>query len=432
MLDIKFIRENKSAVKDSVTIRGAAVDIDELLNLDKKRLDLLKDAETLRSQLKISGKPDKSQLKKLQTIKNQFAKKEAALHEITDRWKELLSAVPNVVAPDTPRGGEKANHVVKNWGRTDQFDFQAKDHLQLNIDQKLFDLEAGAKAAGNKFYYLKHRLVKLEMALVSMALEYLEKEGFEFLAVPHLVNTNVARGTGFLPRGEERQIYEIQGHNLHLIATAEMPLTAYHMDEIIDLTQPKLYASLSPCYRVEAGAYGKFAKGLYRVHQFDKLEMYVFCQPKVAEKQLHKLIGLEEKICQLLEIPYRLVRIASAELSAPAYEKYDLEYWSPADNNYRELTSCSNCTDFQARRLNVRYRDESSQLYYANTLNGTVLTSSRTIIALLENHQKADGSIVIPKALQPYYGSKILWSDSTLLGVTTLLTKILKFISPKN
>ena len=227
------------------------------------------------------------------------------------------------------------------------------------------------------------------------------------MAVPHMVNTRTASGTGYLPRGEERQIYKIEGEDLNLIATAEMPITGFHADEILNGDQlPLLYAGLSPSYRMEGGAYGKYNKGLFRTHQFNKLELYVFCKPEESEEWHQKLIQMEEELCQALEIPYQLVRIAAGDLGGAAYKKYDINYWSPFDSEYRELMSCSNVTDYQARRLNIRFRNQEGKTEFVHTLNGTAAAMSRIPIALIENHQNKDGSVTLPKVLVPWMGGK--------------------------
>jgi seryl-tRNA synthetase len=249
--------------------------------------------------------------------------------------------------------------------------------------------------------------VQLELAVFQLGLQMAAKYGFIPMTVPHMVNDRTASGTGFLPRGEERQIYKVEGEDLNLIATSEMPITGYHADEILAEEQlPTLYAGLSPAYRMEAGAYGKHSKGLYRVHQFNKLELYVFCKSEDSAEWHDKLVKLEEEICQALEIPYQLVRIAAGDLGGPAYKKFDLNYWSPVEGTYRELMSCSNVTDYQARRLNIRYRDADGQTKFVHTLNATAAAFSRVAIALIENHQQADGKVSVPQALQPFMGGK--------------------------
>lgn len=405
MLDIRFIREHPEEVKESVRRRGLKLDIDELLRLDKERVSLQQNSDNLRAQLKTSGRPTETELKKLQAAKAEFEKVNKDYNEANEKYHKQLWQVPNLIADGTPEGGEEANRPEKTVGDKTKFDFKTLDHLELNERLDFVDFEAGSKVAGSRFYFLKDRGVRLEWAVNTLAMKLLREEGFAMMAVPHLVTEKVLDGTGFSPRGEEDQIYKIEGEDLHLIATAEISLTGMLAGDIIELDKPQKYAGFSPCYRKEAGAYGKYSKGLYRVHQFDKLEMYIFCRPEESEQLLESILAVEEKLCQMLEIPYRVVRIAAGDLSSPAYKKYDIEYWSPASEDYRELTSCSNCTDYQARRLNIRYRAADGKLAFVHTLNGTAVTSSRSLIALIENHQTKDGVITIPKALQEYYGS---------------------------
>jgi seryl-tRNA synthetase len=273
----------------------------------------------------------------------------------------------------------------------------------------LLDFERGAKVAGNKFYYVSGSLARLEMALTNMAMDFVIKQNFVPILVPHLVNGRVIDGTGFTARTkEEEQIYKVEGEDLHLIATSEIPLTALHMDEILDEKDlPKLYAGYSPAYRKEAGAYGKHSRGLFRVHQFNKVEMYVFCKPEDSEQWHQKMVEIEEKICRQLNIPYRVVRIAAGDLGAAAYKKYDVEYWSPAERAYRELMSCSNVTDYQARRLNIRFKNSSGETEFVHTLNGTAAATSRLMIAIIENFQTEGGRVSIPVALRPYMDGEL-------------------------
>lgn len=412
MLDIQFIRENSKLVQEKAEQKNIKVDIDKLLNLDEKRRKLLTEAETIRarrnslaSQTK-NQKPDAKQIAEGKDLKEKIAKLEAELDPIEAEFSELLWSVPNVMPDDTPLGGEGANKPEKQWGETKKNE-DTKDHLAWGEERGLIDFERGAKVAGNKFYYLKGDLVRLELAVFQLGLQLATKHGFMPMTVPHMVNTRTASGTGFLPRGEERQIYKIEGEDLNLIATAEIPITGYHADEILNEKDlPVLYAGLSPAYRLEAGAYGKHSKGLYRVHQFNKLELYVFARPDESEDWHQKLLALEEELAQALEIPYRIVRIAAGDLGAPAYKKFDLEYWSPVDNTYHELMSCSNVTDYQARRLNIRYRDESGKTNFVHTLNATAAAFSRVAIALIENHQNKDGKVALPKAVQPFMDGK--------------------------
>ena len=407
MIDIRQLREHPDQYRQSAHQRGVKVDIDRVLALDKQRVNRIGQVDDLRAKLNVKGKPTADQLKSLHTTKEELEVQEAELQTVTAEFEALVSEIPNLVADGTPEGGEESNREEKTWGEAEKK--TVVDHLTLAESKDWLDFERGAKVAGSKFYFTKGALVKLELALVRMITEKLERHGFTLMQVPHLATTRIMAGTGFNPRGEERQIYEIKDDDLNLIATAEIPLTGYHADEIIDPVQlPLLYVGYSPSYRTEVGAYGKHSKGLFRVHQFNKLEMYVFCQPETSEEWHHKLIEVEEEICQDLEIPYRLVRIAAGDLGAPAYKKYDVEYWSPAEGTYRELMSCSNCTDYQARRLSIRTRDEDGKPRFLHTLNGTAAAFSRMPVAILENHQTADGEVRVPIALQPYYGAETL------------------------
>ncbi|HSH31355.1 MAG TPA: serine--tRNA ligase [Candidatus Saccharimonadales bacterium] len=409
MIDIKHLRENPTAYQDSADLRGVSVNIGKLLELDRERVELIGQVEKLRSELNVSGKPTPEQLTKLQETKAALEKLQSQLAQTDEAYLDLLLRVPNLIAEGTPEGGEEANREEKTWGEAKKPDFEVADHLTLSERNDWLDFERGAKVAGSKFLFLKGAAVKLERAVMHLAMDITEQASFTLISVPHLVTERMVAGTGYLPRGEEHQIYKIEGEDLNLIATSEIPITGYHADEIINPANlPLCYAGISPSYRVEGGAYGKYSKGYYRVHQFNKLEMYVFCRPQDSEAWHGKLLDLEEQICQKLEIPYRLVRIAAGDLGAPAYKKFDVEYWSPVEEKYRELMSCSNCTDYQARRLNVRTRSSEGKTEFVHTLNGTAIGFSRIFIALLENHQTADGKVKLPKALQPYYGGSEL------------------------
>lgn len=408
MLSPAFIRENIDEVRASISRRGMSVDLDRWIKLDLRRSELIPTVESARSKLKIAGKPTNEQLASLQRDKQALNRHEEELKYIESEWQRLLEDIPNIIAENTPQGGEDASEQIRVGGKHPEFDFEPKDHLMLNEKLQFIDFESGAKVAGSRFYFMRGRGVRLWDAVQTLAKQELMRRGFELMYVPHMVNARVAAGTGFLPRGEERQIYKAEGEDLNMIATAELPLTGYAMDSILDLSRPQLLAASSPCYRLEAGTYGKFSKGLYRVHQFEKLEMYIYSQPSQSDALLEEILAIEEALCQQMEIPYRVIRIADGDLSAPAYKKYDVEYWSPVDNMYRELTSCSNCTDYQARRLNIRYRDSDGALVHPHTLNGTAATSSRTLIAILENHQTKDGQVRLPKALADIYGGDTL------------------------
>jgi len=417
MLDIRFIREHAEEVQEKSKQKGYAVDVEELLNLLDRGQPLTQEVEKLRSDrntnsfIEITGdvmnvKPTPEQIAKGKEIKQKLDGLENELTQLNNRIKTLYESIPNIFPDDTPLGGEDNNQEIKKWGDTKPKDFEPQDHLTWGEERGLIDFERGAKVAGNKFYFLKGPLVELELAITQLGMELAKKHGFTPMMVPHLVNTRTLEGAGFSAKGEEKQIYKVEDEDLNLIATAEIPMTGYHADEILpDANLPIKYAGLSPAYRVEGGAYGKYNRGLFRTHQFNKLELYVFCKPEESEDWHQRMVALEEEFCQLLEIPYRVVRIAAGDLGAPAYKKFDVEYWSPIDKSYRELISCSNVTDYQARRLNVRYKNSEGRTEFVHTLNGTLAAMSRIPIAIIENFQDAAGNVSVPKALQPYmYG----------------------------
>lgn len=411
MLDIQFIRDHADEVAKQAKAKGYDVDVPKLLKHDDERRELLGQVEDLRRQRNELAaatkgqKPSEEQVAKGKQLKEKVAALEDKLRAVDETFTALWKEIPNVTPDDTPQGGEENNRVEKQWGEPVKAD--VIDHLTWGEQRGLIDFERGAKVAGNKFYYLKGDLVRLELAIFQFGLQLAAKYGFTPMTVPHMVNRRAVEGTGFMAKGDEKQIYKIEDEDLHLIATAEIPITAYHADEILDADNlPLLYVGLSPAYRMEAGAYGKHSRGLYRVHQFNKLELYVFCKPKDSEQWHQKLVELEEEFCQALQIPYQLVRIAAGDLGQPAYKKFDIEYWSPADKAYHELTSCSNVTDYQARRLNIRYRDEAGKTSFVHSLNGTAAAFSRLCIALIENHQAKDGSVDVPKALRPFMGGQ--------------------------
>jgi len=410
MLDIRYIRDNPKEVQQSIARRGLVMDVEELLAVDTTRRRLIAELEVVQASRNAiasqgkNAKPSSDQISQGKELKSQHEALELELNNTLAHYNELLSEVPNIIAEGTPDGDEENNQEIYKWGNTD-LGFEPKDHLEISELYNLYDFEAGAKVSGNKFYFTRHKAVKLWQAIQLATQEIVEAAGFELISVPHLVSTDIAAGSGFLPKGEENQNYLDKEQNLVLIATSEIPITGLHSNEVLELDSAIKYAGISPCYRLEAGAYGKFSKGLYRTHQFDKLEMYVFCRADQSDATLQAILKIERQICEQFEIPYRVVRIAAGDLSTPAYEKYDVEYYSPVDGRYRELTSCSNCTDFQARNLNIRYRDEAGKLAFAHTLNGTAVVSSRMPIAILENHQTADGKIKLPKPIAKYYGA---------------------------
>ncbi len=407
MLDINFIRKNQELVTKSAQEKGYRVDIPELLKLDDERRSLLQKVDELRRQRnEVSskmgkGKPAPEVLAEAKRIKSELAAEEPQLDEIEKKLKDLLKQVPNIIFDDVPLGGEECSVEIKSWGgqKTD-----GVDHLDYALSRDWVDFERGAKVAGAKFYYLKNGLALLENALLQFGLKKVTEHSFNFMTVPDMVSSKVLEGCGFNPRSSEQSDeYYIEGEDLAMIATAEMPLTGYYMDEILDEKDlPICFAGYSACFRKEAGAYGKHTRGLFRVHQFNKLEMYVFCLPEQSKDMHEKIRAIEEEIWQELGIPYRVINIAAGDLGAPAAKKYDIEYWSPVDQKYRELTSCSNCTDFQARSLNIRVKREDGTLEVVHTLNGTAISLARTMVAVIENYAQKDGKLKVPEVLKPY------------------------------
>ena len=413
MLDINFIRENLDLVQKSAKEKGYTIDIKKVIELDDSRKSVLQETEELRrkrneiaAKMK-GGKPDPKLIEEGKTVKEQLVSLEEKLASAEKDLKSVAKTIPNIIFEDVPLGGEECSVEVASWGGKKPAE-EGVDHLDYAISRGWVDFDRGAKVAGAKFYYLKDELALLENALIQYGIKKVTEKGFHFITVPDLVSSKVLEGTGFCPRtSEQSDEYYIEGEDLALIATAEIALTGYHMDEIIDEKDlPICYAGLSACFRKEAGSAGKHTRGLFRVHQFNKLEMYVFCLPEKS-KEMHETIrGIEEEIWQELGIPYHVINIAAGDLGFPAAKKYDIEYWSPIDQTYREITSCSNCTDFQARNLNIRVRRNDGKIEVLHTLNGTAVSLARTMVAMIENYAKMGEKMKIPEALRPYLNNK--------------------------
>ena len=411
MLDVKFIRENLELVEKSAKEKGYKIDVKKVLELDDERKAKLTEVEDLRrerneiaAKMK-GGKPAPELIEKGKKVKDELVKKEEALNKVETEVKELVKRVPNVIFDDVPLGGEECSVEIKKWGENHE---SGVDHLDFAVSRDWVDFERGAKVAGAKFYYLKGELALLENALLQYGISKVLEHGFTYMTVPDMVSSRVLEGCGFNPRSSEQSDeYFIEGDDLAMIATAEMPLTGYHMDEIIDEDKlPLFYAGYSACFRKEAGTYGKYTRGLFRVHQFNKLEMYVFCLPEKSKEMHEKILAIEEEIWQGLGIPYRVINIAAGDLGAPAAKKYDMEYWSPVNQKYQEITSCSNCTDFQARAVNARVRRKDGSVEFVHTLNGTAIPFARALVVLLENYATPDGKLKIPEVLRPYLNNK--------------------------
>lgn len=407
MLDIRFIRENAELVQKSADDKRYKVSVADVLKVDEEKRGLQQQVDNLRAerndiaaQMK-GGKPDPKLIAQGKEIKSKLAELEEQLKKVDARLTDGINSLPNIIFDDVPMGGEEDSVPVAEWGECKS---SGVDHLDYAISRNWVDFERGAKVAGAKFYYLKNELALLENALLQYGLHKVIAHGFTYMTVPHMVNGRVLTGTGFAPRtSEQSDEYFIEKEDLGLIATAEMSITGYHMDEILNEKDlPLLYAGYSPCYRKEAGAAGKHTRGLFRVHQFNKLEMYAFCLPEQSKEIHEKIRGVEEEIWQELGIPYRVVNIAAGDLGAPAAKKYDIEYWSPHDQTYRELTSCSNCTDFQANTVNTRVRLADGTIENVHTLNGTAISLARTMVAVIENYATDGGKLTVPAALRPY------------------------------
>jgi seryl-tRNA synthetase len=402
-------------MKENIILRNLdpeKYNVDYILELDSKRRELQKELDNLRSlRNKISqeigkkvGQEKENLIKEAKEIKEKIEKIEEEFKNIEKELYQRLWQLPNFLSPKAPRGKDENDNIeIKRWGEIKKFNFTPKDHLDLGIMNDLLDFERGSKVTGSNFYYLKNEAVILEFALMQMVIDTLVPEGFKIFITPDLAKMEIIDGIGFQPRGPEAQIYRIENFDLGLIATAEITLGGYHKDEILDeLDLPLKYLGFSHCFRTEAGAYGRYNRGLYRVHQFSKAEIFIICRPEDSEDMHEYILGLEEKIFQKLEIPYRVLDICSGDLGAPAARKFDIEAWMPGRGDFGEVTSCSNCTDYQARRLNIRFRRVTGEVEYVHMLNGTAIAISRALIAIFENYQQEDGSILIPKALQPY------------------------------
>jgi seryl-tRNA synthetase len=416
MLDLKAIRSEPERFKQALARRGAAERVDELLALDARRRELLPAVESAQAERKTlskqigerKGAGEEAEAEKLMAtvseLKQRIESGKAELEEVDAKLGELARSLPNVPDPDAPEGmTEEDAVVIREVGEPPQFDFEPRDHLEIGAELGLIDMETGAKLSGSRFAYLKGDLVLLELALVRFAIETARGEGHEPVVPPVLVREEALEGTGFLP-GDRDQIYEIPKDDLFLTGTSEVALAGLHADEILTAEAlPLRYCAFSTCFRREAGAAGRDTRGIFRVHQFDKVEMFSFVEPDASGAEHERLLAIEERILGELEIPYRVVNIAVGDLGDPAAKKYDCEAWVPSQGRYRELTSCSNTTDYQARRLGARYRPaEGEAARPVHTLNGTACAVGRTIIALIENRQESDGSFTLPKTLHPY------------------------------
>lgn len=413
MLDFKFIRNNIDKVKQNTSERGMnPLIVDEWVRVDNDRIALQAQLEEInkhRNELADKGMVDEKNREEGKRLKIEGKEIETKLEELNTKWKELINQIPNIHRPEVPVGkNEEGNKELRKVGDIPSFNFQVKDHLELAEMHDLIDFEAGAKVSGSQFYFLKNDAVRLELALLQFGINFLEKKGFTIVMTPDLAKSRFYLGTGYAPKGDEAQIYEIDGEDLGLIATAEVTMAGMHADDVLKSEDlPIKYAAISHCFRKEAGAYGKYSKGLYRVHQFTKLEMFIYSTPERSEEMHQLILKTEEEITQALGIPYRVLEMCSGDLGAIASRKYDLEAWMPGRNDYGEITSTSNTDDFQARNLNIKVKTEKGN-EYVHMLNGTALVTSRIPIAILENFQQEDGSVKIPEVLVPFMGKEFI------------------------
>ncbi|KAK6938126.1 Aminoacyl-tRNA synthetase, class II (G/ P/ S/T) [Dillenia turbinata] len=426
-IDFRWIRDNRDAVAVNIKKRNSNANLDLVLDLYDKLLSLQKEVERLRGERnvianKMKGKLEPAERQKLieegKNLKDGLATLEEDLLKLTDELQQEAQCIPNMTHPEVPVGGEECSTIRKMVGKQREFNFSVKDHLQLGKELDLFDFDAASEVSGSKFYYLKNEAVMLEMALINWTLAEVMKRGFTPLITPEIVRSMVVEKCGFQPRGANTQVYSIEGSDQCLIGTAEIPVGGIHMDSILaDSSLPLKYVAYSHCFRTEAGAAGMAARGLYRVHQFSKVEMFILCRPAESEVYLDELIRIEEDLFSALGFHFKTLDMASADLGAPAYRKFDVEAWMPGLGRYGEISSASNCTDYQSRRLGIRFRPSEASVtapkkgkgnlaptQFVHTLNATACAVPRMIVCLLENYQQEDGSIIIPEPLRPFMG----------------------------
>lgn len=413
MLDIKFVRENSKKIKKAVHDKGVKADVDKIITIDKEKRDLQKRIEVLRfdrnkitNDIKTQEHKSIKTIEKAKKIKKMLSDLEPQLLAISENLLELMYHLPNIPSSDVPVGkSDKENKIIKTVGKPKEFSFKIKDHHQLGESLDLIDAVRAGKVSGSRFSYLKNQAVLLEFALIRWLMDILSKEKFTPIIPPVLINRETAKGTGYFEALDD-DAYHTTEDEMVLVGTSEQSVLPYFMDEIISGELPKRFISFSTCFRREAGSYGKDVSGIFRQHQFDKVEMVSFCEPKKSNDEHEFILKLEEKIVKSLGLSYQVSKMCTGDLGLPAAKKYDIEVWIPSQKKYRELTSCSNCTDFQARRLNIRYRDNAGGNSFVHTLNGTGLAIGRTLIAIMENYQQKDGSVKVPEVLEKYCGFK--------------------------
>ncbi|HJM00972.1 MAG TPA: serine--tRNA ligase [Nitrosopumilus sp.] len=418
MLDPKLIKDKPEIIKNMLRSRALEFDLEGLVESDQKRRELIIKTDELRkkknqiavtiSEKKKTGQDISSILIEMKNISNELTKLESEQNEIEKKYLKLASSIPNLIHESVPVGeDDSANKEIKKWGNIPKFDFKVKDHIDISEDLDLVDLERAAKVAGARFYYLKNDLVRLNQALINFGLDFLAEKGYSIIQPPYMINRESMEGA-VIAEDFEEVIYKIQDEDLYMIGTSEHAMAAMHSKEIIEGKEiPKKYAGISPCFRKEAGAHGRDQKGIFRVHQFDKIEQFVFSKPEDSWKEHEKLLSVAEEFYQKLEIPYRVMLLSTGDTGKISAKTYDIEAWMAGQNAYREVVSCSNCLEYQARRLKIRFRDKTNEdTQYIHTLNSTLIATTRVLVAIMENFQTNDGHFRIPQVLQRYMGNQ--------------------------
>ncbi len=419
MLDMKMIRENPENIRKMLKDRAVQFDLDLLLELDKKRREMIISTDNLRkkknemsikiSEAKKTGSEAVPLIQEMQLVSQELAKLEEVQHETESEYSKLALTIPNVLHKSVPCGDDSANKEIRKWGTIPQFDFEVKDHIDISENLNLLELERAAKTAGARFYYLMGDLVKLNQSLIQFGLDFLSEKGYTMSQPPYMINRKAMEGAVILDDFED-VIYKIEDQDLYLIGTSEHAMVSMYADEILDGNSlPARYSAISPCFRKEAGAHGKDQKGIFRVHQFEKIEQFVFSKPEDSWNEHENMIAITEEFFQKLEIPHKVVLLSSGDMGKISAKTYDLEVWMAGQNAYREVVSCSNCLDYQSRRLKIRFRDKTNEdTKYIHTLNSTLVATERTMVAILENFQTKDGHVNIPNVLQKYMGKKTI------------------------
>lgn len=419
MLDMKMIRENPENIRKMLKDRAVQFDIDLLLELDKKRREMIISTDDLRKKkndmsVKISEAKKTSNeiaplIQEMQLVSQELAKLEEVQHKTESEYSKLALTIPNVLHKSVPCGDDSANKEIRKWGTVPQFNFEVKDHIDISENLNLLELERAAKTAGARFYYLMGDLVKLNQSLIQFGLDFLSEKEYTMSQPPYMINRKAMEGAVILDDFED-VIYKIEDQDLYLIGTSEHAMVSMFADEILDGNSlPARYAAISPCFRKEAGAHGKDQKGIFRVHQFEKIEQFVFSKPEDSWNEHENMIAITEEFFQKLEIPHKVVLLSSGDMGKISAKTYDLEVWMAGQNAYREVVSCSNCLDYQSRRLKIRFRDKTNEdTKYIHTLNSTLVATERTMVAIMENFQTKDGHVNIPNVLQKYMGKKTI------------------------